>query len=77
MLQRGKRSIAPALGGVCSACDHPLPAPQLARLHSCKDLEGCDNCGTFLYFERARETRAAAEYKPAAAKGERLKAAMA
>jgi len=63
MLQRGKRSIAPVLDGLCSACDQPLPTAQLARLRSRQDLEVCDKCGTFIYFART------------AAKTERVKTA--
>ena len=58
-------------------CNGTLLPEQLARLRSRKDIEVCDKCGTFIYFERIRETRVPAESKPAAAKSERLKVAMA
>lgn len=48
MLQRGKASIAAVRDGVCSACHLRLPKGHLARLRSARDLEVCDNCGTFI-----------------------------
>jgi predicted nucleic acid-binding Zn-ribbon protein len=76
MLQRGKRSIVPVHGGVCSACHLRLPIGHLTRLQSSQDLEVCDNCGTFIYFERTNETLVLADSKPARAEGKHMKGAV-
>jgi hypothetical protein len=76
MLQRGKRSIVPVVNGVCSACHLRLPMGHVARLQTSQDLEVCDNCSTFIYLERASETREAADLKPAKAKPRRRKGAV-
>jgi hypothetical protein len=68
MLQRGKRTIVPALDGACSACHRRLPASQLARLRTCQDLEVCDGCGTFIYLESKRESRSSGSAKPSGVK---------
>ena len=74
MLQRGKRSIVPVRNGVCSACHLRLPISHVARLQTSQDLEVCDNCGTFIYFESTNETRVPTDSKPARTKGKRRKA---
>lgn len=74
MLQRGKRTIVPVLDGVCSACQTPVPVGQLARLRSSQDLELCDHCGTFIYFERAGE--AGVRSASARVNGKRVKGAV-
>jgi predicted nucleic acid-binding Zn-ribbon protein len=70
MLQRGKRTILPVFGAVCPACEQRLSEVQVARLRSSEDLEVCDGCGTFIYFESIEET------KTAGAKDKRLKEAV-
>jgi predicted nucleic acid-binding Zn-ribbon protein len=79
MLQRGKRSIVPAVNGICSACHLRLPSGHAARLQGSQDLEVCDNCGAFIYFEpacSASGTCVPAEPKPAKAKRKRVKGAV-
>jgi len=56
MLQRGKQSIVPVLDGICSSCHLRLPIGHIAHLKSSQDLEVCDNCGAFIYFEPSDET---------------------
>ncbi len=51
MLQRGRRSIAAVLHGVCSACHLRLPGGHAVRLRDGSDLDVCDHCGTFIYLE--------------------------
>ena len=64
MLQRGKRSIVPVTDGICSACHLRLPIGHIARLKCSQDLEVCDNCGSFIYFEPSDETPLPVPAKP-------------
>ena len=73
MLQRGKRSIVPAVNGVCTACHLRLPSSRFSHLQNSQDLEVCDNCSTFIYFERVEETVAPAKSKPAGTRRKRVK----
>ena len=58
MLQRGKRSIVPVMDGICSSCHLRLPISHISRLKCSQDLEVCDNCGAFIYFEPTEEPAA-------------------
>lgn len=74
MLQRGKRTILPVLDGICPACDVQLTTGQLSRLRSSQDLEVCDSCGTFIYYEKLEAKNA--RTKPIAVKRKRELAAV-
>ena len=73
MLQRGKRSIVSAVNGVCSACHLHLPSGHASRLRSSQDLEVCDNCGAFIYFEDVAETNEPPKLTTAGTKRKRKK----
>jgi hypothetical protein len=65
MLQRGKRSTVPVLNAICTSCHLRLPVSHNARLKCSQDLEVCDNCGAFIYYEPSDEMVAPIVMKPA------------
>jgi len=73
MLQRGKRSVVPVMDGICSACHLRLPIGHIAHLKTSQDLEVCDNCSTFIYFEPTNETSFPAAAQPARKKAKTRK----
>lgn len=51
LIGRGRRSIAPVINGVCSACHLRLPIGYLAGLRGSPELGTCAHCGTYVSLE--------------------------
>ena|SRR5579862_9425204 len=69
VMQTGRPSIVSVSYGLCSACGEPLPAARFARLRNSPDLEVCDKCGTFLYFEPTSKRGLSTDSQDKGAKG--------
>ncbi len=53
MRSRGKKPIAPVRHAVCMACHLQIPKGHYLAMGRSRDIDICDNCGTFVYLEDA------------------------
>ena len=50
--RRGKKGVALARNGVCSACHIRMPIGKIASLMMGTTVMTCDHCGSFLYLSQ-------------------------
>jgi len=53
MRLRGKKPIAPVRNAVCMACHLQIPRGHLVAMQRSREIDICDNCGTFVYLDFA------------------------
>lgn len=54
-IARGRGSIAIVRNGVCGACHLHLPTGHYENRARGQQLDVCDHCGTFLFWEQGRD----------------------
>ncbi|MCE0523204.1 MAG: hypothetical protein LV480_09870 [Methylacidiphilales bacterium] len=55
MRLRGKKPIAPVRHAVCMACHLQIPKGHFLAMRRTREIDICDNCGTFVYLEDAAD----------------------
>src|SRR5687768_4017755 len=64
LLARGKKGVALAINGVCSACHLKISSGTMGNLWDTNNIHLCDSCGRYLYLPPQTEA-AAPEPTPA------------
>lgn len=77
MRARGRKSVAPARHGVCTACHLALSGGAWNHLKKGTDLVLCENCGTYIYYEEDLRPAPAAATPPSPLPQRKIKPARA